>query len=197
MLSELPSAIVTRGRRRCNDFPAIDIRDPQHRKLIDEPGSRISWRWNRNGKPLCYVNMIFHPDHIVLTDVTDWAQPQSTPISLTRTPCNYGGTRSWFECPGCGHRCAKLYFCNGSFRCRKCHELGYRSQLQASGERPRLIAQRIRRSLGGSGNLFVAFPAKPPKMHWLTYYAIREKGERFEARASARLGARLQGLKRC
>ena len=175
------------GRRRCDDFPAIDIRHPQHRELIDRPGSGISWRWNRNGQPLCNVDIVFHGDHAVLTDVIDRTWPRTQSISLLRTPCHYGGTRPWFGCPGCSKRCAVLYFCDGSFRCRKCHELGYRSQLQASAERPRLIAQRIRRSLGASSNLTLPFPAKPPKMNWRTYERMRAKAERFEARAVARV----------
>jgi hypothetical protein len=191
IISELPRSRVSArgGRRRCDDYPAIDIRHPHHRELIDEPGSCISWRWNRNGQLLCYVDIEFHRDHAVLTDVTDRTWPRTQSISLLRTPCHYGGIRSWFSCPGCCQRCAILYFDDVSFRCRKCHGFAYRTQLEASAERPRLIAQRIRRNLGASGNLFVPFPAKPPTMHWRTYDRLREKGERFEARAMARLAA--------
>ena len=188
MISELPRSHVSErgGRHRCDDHPAIDIRHPRHRELVDQQGGCISWRWYRNGNPLCYIDLVFNRDHVVLMDVTDRTRPRALSISLLRTPCHYGGTRRWFACPSCSLRCAKLYFCNGSFRCRKCHGLGYMSQLEARVERPRLIAQRIRRSLGGSSNLALPFPAKPPRMHWQTYYAIREKGERFEARAVAR-----------
>ncbi len=196
MISELPrSSVPARGgRRRCDDYPAIDIRHPQHRELVDKPGSCISWRWNRNGQPVCYVDIEFHRDHLVLRDVTDRTWPRTQSISLQRTPCHYGGTRAWFGCPGCGQRCAKLYFCDGSFRCRKCHELGYRSQLQASTERPRLIAQRIRRRLGGSPNLTLPFPEKPRKMSLRTYEHIRAKGELFEARAIAEMAIRFDRL---
>jgi hypothetical protein len=187
ILSELPNVGVTRGRRRCNDCPAIDIRDPHHRELVDRPGSRISWRWNRNGESHCSIDLVFYRDNAVLTDVTDRERPRTLSISLLRTACNYGGTRPWFGCPACSNRCAILHFHDGHFRCRKCHGLGYRSQVEASSERPRLIAQRIRRSLGGSVNLGLPFPAKPPKMHWRTYYRIRQKGEHFEARATAGL----------
>ena len=187
MISDLPRGSVTGGRPRCDDCPAIDIRHPQHRDLVDEPGCCISWRWNRNGQPLCYVDIEFHRDHALLTDVTDRTWPRTQSISLLRTPCHYGGTRPWFACPGCSRRCAILYFDDSSFRCRKCQGLGYRSQLQASAERPRQIAQRIRRSLGGSGNLTLPFPAKPPRMHWRTYDWIRAKGEHYEARAVARM----------
>ncbi len=189
MISELPPSYVSArgGRRRCNDSPAIDIRHPRVRELIDRPEGRISWQFNRNSLTLCYVNIVFHRDHAVLTDVTDHVQPKTLSISLLRTLCNYGGWRSWFACPGCSQRCAKLYFDDGRVLCRSCLGLAYRSQLQASAERPRLIAQRIRRGLGGSPSLFEPFPAKPPRMHWRTYDRIRENGERYEARAVKRL----------
>ena len=183
------------GRRRCEDFPAIDIRDRHHRELADQPGGCISWRWHRGGKPLCSVDMVFHPDHVVLTDVTERGRPTTEMISLTRTPCHYGGTRAWFECPACSRRCARLYFLRSNFRCRTCHGLAYRSQLEARVERPRLIAHRIRRSLGASPDLTVPFPAKPPKMHWATYYRIRARGQLYEARAMARLAAWVDGLR--
>ena len=183
------------GRHRCEDCPAIDVRDPRHRELVDRPASWISWRWHRGSKPLCKIDMVCHPDHVALTDVTEQTRPQTTLISLTRTPCHYGGSRAWFECPDCSRPCARLYFHRSSFRCRKCHGLRYRSQLDARVERPRLIAQRIRRSLGGSANLALVFPPKPPRMRWRTYYRVREKGERYEARYYATLAAWVEGLR--
>ena len=198
MISELPRCHGSErgGRHRCDDYPSIDIRQPRLREPIDDPGGQVSWRWNRNGEPCCDVDMVFHRDHAVLTDVTDRTRPQTLSISLTRTPCHFGGTRSWFACPGCSQRCAKLYFCNSSYGCRNCQNLAYRSQLEASAERPRLITQRIRRSLGGSANLTLPFPAKPQRMHWRTYYRIREKAKRYEARYIAQLAAGLEGWKR-
>jgi hypothetical protein len=195
MISELGHSHLSErgGRRRCNDCPAIDIHHPHHRELIERPGGCISWRWNRMGNALCNIDLVLYPDHVVLTDVTDRSRLRSISIPLLRTPCRYGGTRPWFECPNCSQRCAKLYFCDGSFRCRKCHGLGYMSQLAARGDRPRLIAQCIRRKLGGSSNLSLPFPGKPPKMHWRTYGAIRARGERVEGRAAKGL---LEWLKR-
>jgi hypothetical protein len=184
------------GRQRCEDCAAIDIRDLHRRAQAGRPGACVSWRWNRGGKLLCSIDMWLHEDHVVLADVTDPAQPRTESIILMRTPCHYGGTRPWFCCPGCQQRCAKLYLRRGRFLCRPCHGLGYLSQLEARAERPRLIAHRIRRSLGASSNLLVPFPNKPARMHWRTYYRIRAKGERYEARVFARLAAWLEGRKR-
>ena len=199
MISELsPSRSGERGgRHRCDDCAAIDVRFLHRHAQRGQAGSCASWRWHRGARQLCSVDVGVHPDRVVLTLVTDHPeQPHTEVIVLTRTPCHYGGTRPWFCCPGCHRRCAKLYLHRDRFRCRTCHGLGYRSQLEAGAERPRLIAHRIRRSLGASPDLLVPFPAKPPKMHWRTYLRIRERGERFEARAMARLAAWAKGLKR-
>lgn len=45
-------------------------------------------------------------------------------ISLTTTPCHYGGDRFWFLCT-CGRRVGTLYLWRESFACRHCHNLTY------------------------------------------------------------------------
>lgn len=57
-------------------------------------------------------------------------------VSLTTTPCNFGGVRYWFICPlnkngaYCGKRVAKLYEAPGAvyFGCRHCYDLSYDSR---------------------------------------------------------------------
>lgn len=56
-------------------------------------------------------------------------------VSLTTTPCNYGGERHWFICPlyrdgrYCGRRVGMLYLGNGDyFGCRHCYNLTYASR---------------------------------------------------------------------
>ena len=55
-------------------------------------------------------------------------------VTITTTPCHYGGTRRWFLCPMkndgvlCKKRVAILYLKEGSFGCRHCHHLTYSSQ---------------------------------------------------------------------
>ena len=57
-------------------------------------------------------------------------------ISLTTTPCNYGGVRYWFICPlnksgvYCGRRTGTLYLASGGhyFGCRHCYDLSYDSR---------------------------------------------------------------------
>jgi len=54
-------------------------------------------------------------------------------ISLTSTPCHFGGVRYWFICPlsvngvYCGRRTGTLYLASGGnyFGCRHCYNLSY------------------------------------------------------------------------
>ncbi len=102
-------------------------------------------------------------------------------VSITWTPCHYGGARAWFICPapGCGRRVAILY--RGSL-CRRCYQLAYNSQRRTPIDRATTKAQKIRMRLGGSANLAGPFPRKPKRMHWSTYERLRRE----EAEASAR-----------
>jgi len=160
------------GRLRCESVPSIDVRV-----------------WGRN-------NLLeAGAEAVRLSYPTTTGGSRTEQVNFDRTPCNYGGTRVWFCCLGCGRRVATLYFRQDLFRCRRCHGLRYRSQLTASSERPRIAAQRIRLRLGGSGNLTIPFPDKPEKMRWSAYYRMRAKGERYEARAMANLAFWLERLK--
>lgn len=179
------------GRQRCQHYLAIDVRDWQQRGLLDDLGTCfLVMRGHDN------INVGVDADHVVLNHVSESGEPHFEPIALERTPCNYGGTRPWFRCPSCHRRCAKLFLQRGRFLCRVCHRLGYVSQLAASGDRPRIMAQRIRLRLCGDANLCVPFPPKPEGMPWRTYYRLRAKGERYEQRALAGLAAWIEHFKR-
>ena len=105
------------------------------------------------------------------------------PVSITWTPCHYGGARAWFICPerGCGRRVAILYG-GGVFACRQCYQLVYDSQRWTAHDRALAKAQRIRLQLGGSTSMFERFPRKPEGMHRKTYERLRRE----EAEANAR-----------
>ena len=51
-------------------------------------------------------------------------------VTLTATPCHFGGKRWWFLCPSlaCNWRALKLYLIDGEgFGCRHCYRLTYAS----------------------------------------------------------------------
>jgi hypothetical protein len=65
-------------------------------------------------------------------------------ISLTTTPCNFGGVRYWFICPlskngvYCGRKVGTLYLASGGdyFGCRHCYDLSYESRNEPRLARP-------------------------------------------------------------
>lgn len=64
-------------------------------------------------------------------------QKTTKPIRLffEETPCNYGGYRIWFKCPGCSRRVGVLYS-NGwslGLYCRHCLDLTYRDRQHKGG----------------------------------------------------------------
>ena len=99
-------------------------------------------------------------------------------IFFDRTPCNYGGERTWFLCPSCNRRVAVLYGTGKYFLCRHCYNLTYASQQVQRYERLMEKARGIRQRLGGSADLSEPFPEKPKGMHWKTYQRLREEAER-------------------
>jgi hypothetical protein len=114
-------------------------------------------------------------------------------VPITWTACHLGGRRAWFRCTVyssgryCGRRVALLYSAGELFACRHCYGLAYASQHEALRYRGLGKAQKIRMRLGGSGNMFDAFPDKPRGMHWRTYDRLRHNHDVAEARSTTGL----------
>lgn len=94
---------------------------------------------------------------------------QCVAIDYTCQPL--GGSRPWFICSDCGHRCAKLYF-DARFKCRKCTGLMY--YCQRVDERHRLLARMIgiREQLDGLAIAGEFIPERPKGMHRSRYRAL-------------------------
>src|SRR5262249_50693818 len=63
----------------------------------------------------------------------DSARFVSEVLSLTPTYPHLGGRRWWFCCPGCNGRARKVYLPpeHVRFRCRRCHQLSFRSSQES------------------------------------------------------------------
>jgi len=92
-------------------------------------GRRCDWVWTNTdtGKRLGSIGVQGAHAAVVLSYTFD-AQDVWERVAIERTPCHYGGSRPWFNCPRCGARAQNLYFAHGRFACRSCHGLRYRSQ---------------------------------------------------------------------
>ncbi len=154
------------------DYKRLDIRQLRKKKAL-HPGYVFSWEWSIDGKPCGDIRVAVKQEHLLLTYRTrqggeDWKDVEEK-VHLTRTNCNYGGTRQWFICPGCGRRIAVLVSAGTYFLCRRCYDLSYSSQNETELDRMHRKARKIRASLGEKEWL------KPKGMHQKTFDRIRRQ----------------------
>ncbi len=89
---------------------------------------------------------------------------------LEWTPCNFGGERPWFVCPGegCSRRVAILYGSGpGRPLCRCCRDLAYESQREDRIGRAKRRAEKDRSRLPPSGT-------RPKGMHHATFQKLTQ-----------------------
>jgi hypothetical protein len=162
---------------------SLDVRKLYHEGLL-KPGHRFTSSWSRAGREITSIGGVVlgssRPERVVLLfrhrsgPSAEWEDVQEL-VELDWTPCNFGGERPWFLCPGtvngvgCGRRVAVLHAAGKYFLCRHCYDLTYQSQRDNKMYRALHRAQNIREYLGGSPNMLQPFPEKPKGMHWSTY----------------------------
>ena len=104
--------------------------------LSGHASGTISWKSSMTGKETAVrltIDITDEPYARFEYTVTDREGNQTDydyKVSLTTTPCNFGGVRYWFACPSCCRRVVILYLAPGSvrFMCRHCNNLSYRSR---------------------------------------------------------------------
>ena len=176
------------GRVKTDQVANLDVRH-LHRRGVLAPGKRTRWTWTIGGSDLS-VNLHAHDFCVVLqhsVEMSDGVERRvEYPITLDRTPCHFGGTRTWFRCPSprCGRRVAILYK-GRFFGCRHCLQLAYASQSERREERLDRKSDKIRRQLGWDGDR----RRKPRGMRWRTY-------DRLQAQYAELLGMSLEGMAR-
>ena len=147
-------------RTRCEQVSRLDIRELNVNHgwggiiFYDDAGTQVRYRVDKNRLIIDHAHQVIHID---------------------RTPCNYGGYRSWFLCPRCNKRVAILYEQDKRFRCRQCHVLPYTSQRVSECDRLLLKVRKIRGQLRASRDLSKLLIVKPKGMHWRTFEKLRKK----------------------
>lgn len=149
------------------------------------PGSTGTLSWSSRGERTGTIGYRMYAEHMILVYRAqlrdgDWEDVKQF-IHFDRTPCHYGGHRTWLLCPRCGKRVAVLYGAGKYFWCRHCHDLTYASQQESRIFRMMSKAQKIREFLGGRASLLYDFPDKPKNMHWKTYRRLRGESKQAEA----------------
>jgi hypothetical protein len=157
---------------------SLDVRDLYREGLL-KPGCRFRYSWSRAGRETASIRAFVYQDRVVLSYRRrsglsgEWEEVKE-PVAIKWTPCNFGGERPWFICPGvtCGRRVAVLYGLGRHFLCRHCYDLRYESQRKDKNYRALRRAQKIRQRLGGSANMMELFPERPKGMHHDTYIRL-------------------------
>ena len=162
---------------RAEDCRSLDVRRWQREGFLD-PGRFFGWAWYREGREVSSISAAVLQGAVSLSysiGLEGSKEDIRYTVPLTWTPCNFGGSRPWFVCPGvvkgvsCGRRVAKLYLKHRYFLCRYCHDLTYTSRQETGWHAALRRCQRIRQKPGGSVNMTEPFPDKPKGMHHRTY----------------------------
>lgn len=106
-------------------------------------------------------------------------EPLEYPVRLSRTPCHFGGTRTWLHCPaaGCGRRVRVLYG-GRLFVCRQCARLAYPSTREDRTDLAARRGDRIRRRLSWSEGMFNLEGGRPKGMHRRTCEDLVDEHQR-------------------
>lgn len=143
------------------------------------PGRAGTLSWSRNGQQTSMLGFRVSDEELTLNYATD-GQSFSYAVPFVYSPCNYGGRRTWFQCPGCCSRVGKITLSDKMFVCRNCGKLAYQSQRENTQHRLSSKAQILRKRLGGSLGALDPIPWKPKGMHWKTYRKIRGQIDIYE-----------------
>ncbi len=180
-----------------------------HREGLLKSGHSFSLRWSRAGRETGSIGGMVGgnpgdlPERVVLSyrhrsgPGGEWEGVRES-VPLEWTPCNFGGERPWFLCPGadCSRRVAVLYGPGRYFLCRHCYALSYESRREDKASRALRRARKIRERLGGGANMLEPFPEKPKGMHHDTYMRLFWRSHEAEKEQLAYAREWLDKLKR-
>jgi hypothetical protein len=177
------------GKRTTESQHRIDIRWMKRQGYL-RAGTMGNLIWSNRGEQTGLITYSIVEEGMVLNyryriNGGEW-QPVEQRIIFDRTPCNYGGYRTWFRCPRCGKRVALLYGAGKLFLCRHCYDLAYGSQQEGQLDRLMRKARKIRHRLGAEDDLTMPIWQKPKGMHEKTYLRLRS-----EANSASGLSSKL------
>ena len=171
------------GRDTVESCRAIDV-NRLHQEGCLHHGWWGGWQWTRDGEKVASINLRAEEDRLHLSYRVriaggDWEDVEET-VRIVRVPCRFGGTRSYFICPGvvngipCGRRVVKLHGPGRYFLCRNCYRLAHTSQSEGAWDRALRRANTIRMRLGGELGMAAPFPPRPKGMWRRTYERLCE-----------------------
>jgi hypothetical protein len=162
-----------RLRQICEQTLPLDVRK-LHRHGRLTPVQSFVWEWTRGGEPCGIITVTAYEHRLELrytwTPTGGSPQHKCYDAPLERTPCRFGGHRTWFRCPWCRRRCAVLYGVSGDgyFACRLCLRLAYMSEAEDTCGRLWRKQRKLEAKLAEHGG-------KPKWMRARNYEQIRER----------------------
>lgn len=181
--------------RKVEDMLCLNVDQVRREKCL-EPGRVVLWQWTWTSGDKASIRLEPRADSLGLAFTVkdgDTRREVAQDIELERTVCNYGGTRTWFLCPRCGRRVAKLYG-GSSFYCRHCHGLRYRSQAESGSDRLLRKARKIRARLGAGPSFYDSID-KPKWMRWPTFERLMAESTSYENAGLIALYSRLPSVR--
>ncbi|MGO9534147.1 MAG: hypothetical protein ACLP2X_10960 [Syntrophobacteraceae bacterium] len=161
-------------------YRRLDIRYFSKKNLL-RPGYSFTFSWTRGTVRTGEIGIKVEPDCLILTyHYTRYEESEDVRerVYLDWTPCNYGGRRPWFLCPGCGRRVGILAAAGELFLCRYCYRLKYWSQLGSDRDRAQRKVKKLRDRLGEKEWL------KPKGMHQKTFDRLHSRLVEAEMRSN-------------
>lgn len=161
-------------RRRCEYSLPLDIRRLQRKGLL-RSGSAFGWHWSADDEPRGNIGVAVSEASLRLSYVWtlgDERRELGYDVGIDRTPCHFGGSRSWFRCPRCSRRCAVLYGLSrrdGYFGCRCCLRLAYASEAESQLDRLWRKQRKLEARLNWLGG---EVPDRPKGMRQRTFERI-------------------------
>ncbi|MBC8337051.1 MAG: hypothetical protein H8E39_00005 [Alphaproteobacteria bacterium] len=154
------------GRPIVESCLSLDINQLNRIGLSHGWHGNFSWR-DACGEELGSFTLCNDPGQLTVTGRLN-GEPLRQFFFIIRTPCFFGGSRSWFLCPYCSKPVGKLYLGNDGFACRQCYRLTYACTREDSWDRMWRKMGKLEARLGEDGT-------KPTGMHWRTYYRILDR----------------------
>ena len=166
------------GSGRCGGGPvaeslrSLDINMLNRKSLLEGWYGNLAW-WDDNGDQTGSITVGGSMSQVHVTGALN-GEPWDQIITLSRTPCNFGGDRPWFICPArCGRRVGKLYIGPSGLACRKCYGLVHASTREDVVGRTWRKKRKLEALLDNEGE-------KPKGMHWRTYNRIYDQLDALE-----------------
>ena len=180
----------TGGKRRVDSVRKIDVRTLHREGVFKQQHAKLSWYYN----DLHAGSIDIFPEgdvvrleyNVRLAGNSDFRKVEQV-ISLTRTTCWYGGSRSWIICPNCLRRVALLYLCSSQFICRYCSQIVHDSVNEGEYDKMLRRSRKLRSKLNADLLAFGKTVSKTPGMHWRTYERLNSELRQVEREMAVQL----------